>query len=120
MKKNILWVSKHNPIPKQIKELKKLHGEQINLIQLDGFRDVNNILDHFYQNHCHDMVIVAPLSVIMEINKRGIRPLWSEMEPALPGTADTTANGRYYKFKGFKRLKKIKIEFCDPKQPIRV
>jgi hypothetical protein len=52
------------------------------------------------------MVIVAPLSVIMEINKRGIRPLWSEMESALPGTADTTANGRYCKFKGFKRLKK--------------
>ncbi len=113
MTKKIIWFSRHPAIPKQVDELKRIFGE-IEVIQdPKPFANADDVCQRFKKMGGDEMVIVAPLSVIDAICKRGIKPLWAEMEQVPPEDADITANGRGYRFIKFRRVKRLVLEFED-------
>lgn len=117
--KKVIWYSQHQPIPAQIAELKRLFGDIAIDHQGKAFDDVNNIIKYFRNSKAIEIVIVAPLSVILKICEAGIRPLWSDMAEVPPDGADIVIQKRRqgrpieigYNFKGFKRVKRLALEF---------
>ena len=109
--KKILWVSRHHYLESQLKELKKLFDE-IRIEKMTGFRSAEDIVKRYREGGYDEMVVVAPLSVIARITEKGIKPLWAEMKLVEPGEEfEVEAKGRYYKFREFKRIKRVTVEF---------
>ena len=112
MGKKILWLSRHNPLPSQISELKRIFGKDVEVvIDPQPFDNAEDIALRFKNGGYDEMVVVAPLSVIQRLTELGIKPLWAEMKRVSKEEAETSVSGRYYKFIKFKRIKGIKIEF---------
>lgn len=108
--KKIIWFSRHAPIQKQIDELERIYGE-VNIIQdRNPFSSADDVVKRFNSKNADEMVIVAPLSVIDAITKRGIKPLYAEMELVHGSQYDVMANGRKFIFKEFVRINKVTIE----------
>ena len=119
----ILWLSRHEPLDSQRRELARLYGPGVQLIE-DGrpFSDARDIFQRFQRSGAQEMVVVAPLSVIRELVKLGVQPLWAEMETLQAGDprAEVTANGsgsgaqrapRAYRFSRFRRVVGLDIKF---------
>lgn len=116
----IVWFSRHKPIQKQVDELKRLFGENIELaIDPNPFSTADDVIERFKRNKAQEMVIVAPLSVIDAITKRGIKPLYAEMKPVQSDDFDVEVNGRKFVFERFVRIKGIVIEKEEVKQKNR-
>jgi len=98
-----------------VEELERLFGEDTIIVEdPKPFGDVKDILRRFKKGGFDEMVVVAPLSVIAKLTECGIQPLYAQMEAVSPNDGyDTIANGRYYRFVEFKRIKAIKIEFTE-------
>ena len=112
MVKKILWLSRHFPLPSQIKELNRIFGETVDVtVDPDPFSNAEDIVNRFKIGNFDDIVVVAPLSVIQRLTELGIKPLWAEMKRVSKEEAETEVSGRYYRFIKFKRIKGIKIEF---------
>jgi hypothetical protein len=125
--KNILWLSRHRPIPSQIKELQRLYGEDCHVqVDTEPFVDADEVMSRYYRfrNGFDELVLVAPLSVCQEILKRGIQPLWAvmklvdcnspEVEISTDGRKEKLGGRvRCYKFVKFRRLVSIRLEFQD-------
>ena len=64
-----------------------------------------------------EVVVVAPLSVIQRLVELGLRPLWAEMEAIeAAGELDPerevdAPGGRRYRFRRFRRIVGVKIQF---------
>lgn len=114
MTARILWVSRHKPLPSQIIELRRIFGD-IQIIQdPNPFSCAEDIIQRFRSGGYCDLVVVAPLSVIGKLCELGIKPLWAEMEQCDPEQAETEAGGRYYRFRRFRRVKRLVLEFEEP------
>lgn len=114
MAKKIVWFSRHPALPRQIDELKRLFGEDTKILtDPDPFSTADNIVQRFKDAGGDEMVIVAPLSVIDALCKRGIRPLWADMEVVPKAQAEVVAQGRGYRFTRFRRVKRLALEFED-------
>lgn len=107
----IHWVSRHPALKSQIKELKRLFGEIEIIHDPKPFSNAQEIYNRFKEYQADEIVIVAPMSVISKIIELGIKPLWAEMEEVPVKQSEVVAKGRGYKFKKFKRIKKLKFEF---------
>lgn len=108
--KKIIWFSRHEPIQKQIDELKRIFGD-IEVIQdPKPFSNADDIVDRFRKNNGDEMVVVAPMTVIDQLLKRGIKPLYAEMELVQGDDFDVEANGRQFKFVKFTRITDIIIK----------
>ena len=112
MTKKILWLSRHSILPSQVRELRRLFGDDAIIFQDPRpFDDARDIVKRFREGGYDEIVVVAPLSVIQRLTELGIRPLWAEMKVCDPEEAETTVSGRPYKFVKFKRIKAVKVEF---------
>ena len=111
----ILWLSRHRPLPSQIKELERLFGSISLIIDSKPFSSAEEIKERMERLKVDDIVAVAPLSVIQRLTELGIKPLWAEMQVCNKEEAEVEANGRYYKFIKFRRIKDVKIEYEDLK-----
>ena len=111
----ILWMSRHNPLPSQIAELKRLFGEETEVVKdPQPFSSAEDIAERFRTRRYDDIVVVAPLSVLSRLCELGIRPLWAEMEVVKdPVKAEVSAGGRLYRFVRFRRVLGIKIEYGE-------
>jgi hypothetical protein len=113
----ILWLSRHNPLPAQIAELERLFGNVEVAIDPRPFSSAEEILARFQDGGYDEMVVVAPLSVIAKLTEMGIKPLYAEMEhipsPSHDPAREVKSNGRWYRFKKFKRIEKVQIVFAD-------
>lgn len=119
--KKILWVSRHEIHDRQMRELKRLYGNDVKVIL--NRRDVSNvqeILKTFNTLGCFALVIVAPLSV-MEVMLReqpGIIMLWSVSEEENdPSKVEFRgARGQGFRFVKFQRIVKIEkiLENIEP------
>ncbi len=76
----VIWMSRHAPRASQISALNALYPGVKVLQDPNPFGDARDIVDRYRKSGAVDMVIVAPLAVIAELVKLGIRPLWAEME----------------------------------------
>ncbi len=116
MAKRILWVSRHNPHPRQIEALREMHGSDAVVEQESRpFDDARQVARRFREGRFDDMVIVAPLSVIQVLCGEGIRMLWSEaVEENDPARIEFRgARNQGYRFVRFRRIKRVAIEFED-------
>lgn len=113
--KKIIWFSRHAPIPKQLDELKRIFGPETEVIQdPNPFQTADDVVQRFRASGADEMVVVAPLSVLDQLIKRGVRPLYAEMELVEDEDYDTIANGRKFRFIRFVRI----IEITVKKEPL--
>ena len=115
----IYWVSRHAPLLSQLHELKRIFNEEVELItDPEPFSSAKEIAERYKRSGCSDLVVVAPLSVIMRlVEEEGLHPLWAEMaEVADEKEAEVTVKGKHYRFVTFKRVKGVKLEL----EPIKV
>lgn len=114
--KKVLWVSRHQPHPRQIEALRNMYGDDV-VVKEDPrpFDNATTIADRFRRGGFDDMVIVAPLSVIQVLCKEGIRMLWSEsVEESNPRKIDFYgARRKGFRFVRFRRIRRVAIEFED-------
>lgn len=109
----ILWMSRHRPLESQKEALNDLFGKVKIEQDPNPFSNADDIVNRYKSGNYDEMVVVAPLSVIAELTKRGIKPLWAEMKQIDPNdeNAEVVANGRGYTFICFKRIKTVRMEF---------
>lgn len=87
--KRIVWFSRHEPLESQIKELKRLFGEETEIIQdPKPFSSAEEVAKRYKEMGGDDMVVVAPLSVLGKLCQLGIKPLWADMEVVDPKNAE--------------------------------
>jgi hypothetical protein len=112
--KKILWLSQHQPLPRQIEELKRLFGDVEVLQDVSPFQNAEEITRRYKEGGYDDLVVVAPLSVIARLSELGLKPLWAEMKQIRSRSeADLSYRGRFYRFIRFRRIKAVKLEFTE-------
>lgn len=111
MAKTIVWMSRHSPLVSQLKELERLFPGHSLIIDRRAFSSAAQIVQRFHEALGDEMVVVAPDSVVRELIRLGIRPIYAEMQQvSTAGEAETTivANRskrrRYYRF--------VKFHYC--------
>lgn len=110
--KRILWLSQHKIQDFQIAELYRLFGEDIEILtDYRAFDTADEIVRRINDIGADEVIVVAPLSVIKELTDREIKPLWSQMDVVTGEDYDLVYRGRKYKFTGFKRIKKVWVEY---------
>lgn len=108
--KRIYWVSQHKPTPKQIHRLAEVFGDVEIIHDEKPFDDAKDIVKRYKKSKADDIVVVAPLTVLHRLTELGVRPLYAEMAPAGPETADIRANGKYYRFLDFRRIHGVSVD----------
>lgn len=112
-KTRICWFSRHDPLPSQEAELKRIYGDVEVLHITDAYRSGNDIARQYQKLKGDEMVLVAPLSVIRHVCMKGIYPLWADMQSVSEAEAETSENGRHYRFNKFQRCTGIDIHLED-------
>ncbi|MDD5435171.1 MAG: hypothetical protein PH343_07055 [Nitrospira sp.] len=84
----VAWVSQHKPVPAQIKELKRVLGQNIEVVEaVNVYQDAKEVMRRLKELKAQYAVLVLPLSVISHILQRDtdITMLRAEMEPVHVG-----------------------------------
>jgi len=122
MAKRILWLSQHRPLAVQIKRLEgRFGGDVVVEVDSDTFTNAEELVGRFRRDGYDDWVVVAPLSVIGRMcelaGELGLpKPLMANMEQlqsAKKAEADLVYRGRIYKFVGFRRVKRLILEYGE-------
>ena len=114
--KKILWMSRHEPHPRQIEALRDMYGADAVVEQeARPFDDARWIARRYREGGFDDMVVVAPLSVIAVLCQEGIKPLQAEaVEENNPAQIEFRgARGQGFRFIRFRRIKRLALEFED-------
>jgi hypothetical protein len=134
-KKRILWVSRHDPIPAELDELKRLLGDYMlvqytSLVEIRENEEESDLIRQIKSFKPHIVIPVLPLSVIKLLvdlkDKYGYEVWEATFETVRISESDEhnvynevtvkLQNGEWkiMKFVGFSRIKKVEIE----KEPI--
>lgn len=115
MKKRIAWVSRHPMNGVQMGALKRMFGEDVEVIpDLRPFDNAETIVRRIKEGGYDDCIVVAPYSVLERMVSLGLRPLWARAEQVYnPARADWNTKDRRYRFLGFKRVKGLILELED-------
>jgi len=114
----ILWMSRHAPLQAQIDWLNHRFGNVEITQDPNPFDTAQVIVNRYHSGGFDDMVVVAPLSVIDQLIKRGIKPLWAEMDQIPVSEAKDSpydcvvVNGRRgFRFTHFSRVVELRMIF---------
>lgn len=114
--KKIVWMSRHAPLDSQKLELEKLFPKHSLVIEKRPFSSAEEIVKRFRDVGGDEMVTVAPWSVIRQIIRLGVRPIYAEMEPASAADAESvivagrSKRKRYYRFVGFRYCTDVSLK----------
>jgi len=125
----ICWVSRHPPLPVQLKVLGEKLGEY-QLIHINRtFRRADEVLSEVKSHNAKYAVVVLPLSMIAELVKdKSITWLWAEMRalhectmpcPEFNSETDVwlplrgSSKGRHMRFVRFRRIVKVELVLED-------
>ena len=115
--KCIAWVSQHAMAPVQMGALKRMYGDDVEVVQVSrqfNFQNAETIVRELREQGFDDSIVVAPYSVLDRMCQLGLRPLWAEAEQVFGQTpADWSVKGRHYRFTGYKRVKRLVLELED-------
>ena len=114
--KEILWLSRHRPLPRQYAELRRLFGEVLVHHDADAFASAEDIKKRFDKGGYDDIVVVAPLWVIAHLLNLGIKPLYAQMDEVKTAAgAEVTVRRldglHYFRFNRFRRLIEVELKF---------
>ena len=115
----IYWLSRHQPLEAQRRELKRLFGDHKLVVDAKPFGSGEEILSRVRKAGAAECVVVAPLSVIGRLVDLGLRPLWAEMRQVSQFTdpaRQTRAAGRIYEFVRFERVVRLEL-VKEPVEP---
>lgn len=117
--KRILWMSMNDPLDSQLKELKRLFGDDCEIdIVKKKINSVSDILSIYKKGYYDEMVVIAPLTMCRILTEYGYRPLYSEMVQMRndeKGEIEVPGHGgmKQLKFVKFKRLEGIQMVFSE-------
>ncbi len=106
----LAWISRHAPLPSQIAAF----GPGVEIIRdARPFDSAETIARRVAELRCDDLMVVAPLSVISRLCDLGLKPLWAAMQQVAPDDprCEVAAAGRGYRFRGWRRVSRIAMEF---------
>lgn len=111
MPKKIMWLSKHNPTPRQKEELERLWPSHDLVVDNQSFDGADDIVKRFVKAGASELVVVAPLTVIRQLTRRGMKPIYAEMKQVRRGDPNAEVVGKYcYKFVQFHWCTGVKLE----------
>ncbi len=116
MPKRVLWMSRHRPVERQLQALHAMFGaDTVVEVEPRPFDDARQIARRYEEGGFHDLVVVAPLSVLAVLCAEGLKPLWSQMvEENDPKRIEVRgARGQGFRFDRFRRVKRVAVEFED-------
>lgn len=124
-KKIIAWISRHPPLPAQIRRLKNIFGNVVTVQFAKTFSSAEEIIKQLKDMHINIAVIVAPLSMIEKMtHEKDILWLWAEMQAIhecteqcntfnpdcdVILTMDKNSRRRHMRFIDFKKIVEVKI-----------
>jgi hypothetical protein len=113
--KRIVWVSRHPINGVQMGVLQRMFGSDVEVIEdSQPFDNAESIVRRFREGGFDDMIVIAPYSVLNRIVELGPQPLWAEAKEVNdPNLSDWSIKGRFYRFLGFKRVKRMVLELED-------
>lgn len=108
----IAWLSRHEPLPVQIDTLRAIFGDIEITQDARTWGDASAIVERV--KGFDEVVIVAPLSLIAELLRRGLRPIRADMQLMPPGTEfdpyrDVAEKDRHYRFMKFSRIVRLEL-----------
>ena len=108
----IVWMSRHTPTHRQRTTLEAIYPQHHLIIDNRAFDSADDIIARWRMASADEMVLVAPMTVIREIVKRGLHPLHAEMQqiPCSHPESEVRVKGRCYRFVGFRRIKAVNFE----------
>lgn len=110
----IVWMSQHSPLPSQKAALQSLFPSHTLLVEARPFDGIDDIIDRFHLANGDEMVVVAPLTVVRELVRRGIHPIYAEMKKvACKGIHEVKIGKRCFQFIRFQRVRDVKLELED-------
>lgn len=115
MPKKICWVSQHNMDGVQMGALKRMFGDDVKVFEDNRvWNGAETIVQRIREGGYDDCIVVAPYSVLTRMVDLGLRPLYSEAETVTDrALSDWSVKDRYYRFLGFKRVKRLVLELED-------
>lgn len=121
---NIAWYSRHAPTSRQLASLRSLYGNDVSINQdTRAFDSADLIAERYRSSKADDLVVVAPLSVVQALVRRGVQPIWAEMECVASNHPNAevriksrVGRVRYYRFIQFWRVRDIKLDLA-PVEP---
>lgn len=106
----IRWFSRHVPLPAQIESLHQLWPNFELTQDPKPFSSALDIKRRAEEAGADELIVVAPLSVMAELVKLGLRPIRAIMtETTSVEEAHTTAGGRMYRFDGWERVLELRL-----------
>lgn len=117
MAKVLFMHSDGGPTPRQIEALKRLYGDDVEIIH-DAYynRELDVLINRIYETKCDDIVLVAPFTVIKLLCERGIYPLFAVMKKTTADKAELTRFGKHIMFSHYVRVKAIRMEHIEPER----
>ena len=113
----VLWLSRHEPLPRQRAELARLFGDVVIEQDARSFDSAEDIAERFRQGGYDEIVVVAPMSVIARLIDLRLRPLWAEMTQVEVDEAEVTMGRvprlRHFRFSRFRRVMALRFDFED-------
>lgn len=112
MSTRIMWLSQHAPTPNQRSELERIYPEHTLIIDHSAFDDVEDILKRYRAANADHMVLVAPLTVIRTLVRKGVHPIYAEMRSVPAGSehAEVKIGKRAYRFIAFHRVDEVTLK----------
>lgn len=124
----ICWLSRHNPLPAQIRTLKQLFGQNVVVLQYPTpFKSAEEIIAELKRQNIDKAVVVAPLSVISRlVQEKDILWLWAEMaslhdgcdsckefDPDKDVLHNVGGTRKHYRFVKFKKIVDVRVVYED-------
>jgi len=115
MAKRIAWVSRHEMNGVQMGALRRMFGHDVQVVpDARPYDNAETIVRRIKERGFDDCIVVAPYSVLARMADLGLQPLWAEADQVYdPTKADWSVKDRMYRFKGFKRVKRLVLELED-------
>lgn len=117
----IVWFSRHEPTSRQLAALKSLYSTAPTIVRdTAAFDTASDIEARFRASGADEMVLVAPLAVVQALVKRGLHPLWAQMEQCAASHPERevtitprSSKPRHYRFIKFWRINSIKLDLHE-------
>ena len=101
----VLWLSRHEPDDRQVYELRRLFGDEVEVVQSNPkVRSGREVVKLMKESGCHEVIAVLPVYLLQQICEAGVKPIKSTMDRRLNkfGKAE-------FIFKYFERIEEVRI-----------